>query len=220
MVDVGVLDHLDSAVETAVGDPHLGRPQPMSASAILDLEPEGVEADQAPDCPDQIAEPAEPALEPVRNALADHRRQAHRRAIGEIVAVDHSEVDPPPPAGGDGPDRAFEVERDAERSGEAVGGAERQQSEDAVASDDEIDRAGERAVAAADDHHRRAVGHRLVDLLLELARVAHGMRLYEPDAGLLEPPLRLLELRPPAARMGVDDEHGFAGDWTSGTHQP
>jgi hypothetical protein len=44
------------------------------------------------------------------------------------------------------------------------------------------------------------------------------MRLGEPDPGLFEQPPGLAELRPAAARMGVDDEHGFAGNGTHGLH--
>ena len=58
-VDLGVVDQLDPAMIGAVGDPHLERAQLVALAVVVDGQPEGAEADQAPDRPDQIAEPAE-----------------------------------------------------------------------------------------------------------------------------------------------------------------
>jgi hypothetical protein len=69
--DVGLLDQLDPAVESAVGDPHLGRPQGPALAAVIDGDPERTEAGEAVDRPDQVADPAEPALEIVGYPLTE-----------------------------------------------------------------------------------------------------------------------------------------------------
>jgi hypothetical protein len=182
-------------------------------------EPEGVEADQAPDRPNQIADAAEIALQIVRNSLADHRRQAHGRAIGEIIVVDHAEVDPAALPRGDRRDGAVEVERDAERPGEAVRGAEREQSEHAVVLHHLVDRVGKRSVASADDHHRSSASNRLLDGGHQQARVAQGVRAGQHDARRGELVDGLAEQRLTLAGMGVDDEHGFFGNGSGQGHK-
>ena len=216
-VDFGGVHHFDAAMIGAVGDADLERLHLMPLAILrLDNEVERAEAVDRPERPEQIAEAAQPALEAVRDGGADHRREADRGAVRIIIAVDHAEIDAAAPAGGDRPDRAFEIERDAERSGEAVRGAERQQREDAVAVDQLVDRAGERAVAAADDHHRRAVAHRRLDGGDQLLRIAHRMRGDQADARAAQQRNGAAEQLSSRPRTGVDDEHGFLGDGTRG----
>jgi hypothetical protein len=153
-LDVGLLDQLDPAVEAAVGDAHLGRPQPVDLAVIDDLEPERVEACRRPARPDQIAEAPELALESVGDALGDHRGKAHRGIVEEIIVVDLAEVDGERTARGDDIDRPVEVERDAHRPRKAVRGAQRKQGEHRVGADEIVDALAQRPVTAADDDHR------------------------------------------------------------------
>src|SRR3546814_20581996 len=88
-------------MEAAVEDADLGAPQPPHARAVVDRQPEWAEPEEAADRPDKIADAAEILLQLVRHAVADHRREANRSGFGEIVAIDHAQVDPPQPPGRD-----------------------------------------------------------------------------------------------------------------------
>ena len=197
---IGILDHLDAAMIAAVGDAHFERAAARGVRRRPRRQAERPERIRRPERPDQIAEPAEIFLEAVRNGPADQRRQADRGAVGEIVAVDDAEIDAAAAAGDDRPDRAVEVERNAQGAREAVGGAERQQGEDAVAVDQLVDRAGQRAVAAADDHHRRAVVHRRLDGRHQLAGV-HGS--HRPRSAAMPAPRSFLAARGTARDPGA-----------------
>src|SRR5688572_18613293 len=99
-------------MEAAVGDSDLCRPQAMNTFPVIDLEPERVEIGCRPTRPQQIAEPSEPPLEPVRDALGDLGRQPERRGVEEMVAVDAADVDLARLAAKDDFDRSLEIERD------------------------------------------------------------------------------------------------------------
>jgi hypothetical protein len=188
------------------------------AGSVVDDEPEGTEADEAPERPHQIADSAEIALQIVRHGLPDHRRQAKRGCIHEIIAVDHAEVYPAASAGGDDVDCAVEVQRYAEGAGEAVRRSEREHREDAVLVDHVIHGAGQRAVAAADYDHRRSLSHGAADGIVERGGVLHRMRGDELYAGYLQLGAGVAEQVLTLARMRIDDEDGFFGDGSGRFH--
>ena len=109
-LQVGVLDQLHSAVIAAVGDPDFGRPHAHSCAAVFQAQPERAEIRGRPARPDKIADPPELALQAMGDALRDLGRDAHRRRIEEIIAVDAAEIDLARIAIGDDVDRPVEVE--------------------------------------------------------------------------------------------------------------
>jgi hypothetical protein len=112
----------------------------MDTFPIIDLESESVEIRRRPARPQQVAEPAEPPLESVRDAFGDLGREAQRGGVEEMAAVDAADVDCARFAAGDDIDRSVEIKRDPKRPREAVRGAERQHTEDGVLADEVIDR--------------------------------------------------------------------------------
>jgi len=57
----------------------------------------------------------------MRDRVRDQGRQAQRRCVDEIVAVDDAKIDAPAPAADDRCDRALQIERNAERPGDDRG---------------------------------------------------------------------------------------------------
>ena len=94
-IDRRGVDHLGAAVIGPVGDAHLDHAQLVLAGGIGDDQRERLEPHELIRRPAQIADAAEHPLQIVRHCLGDLRADAHRCAIGEIVGVDHAQVDPP-----------------------------------------------------------------------------------------------------------------------------
>ncbi len=126
----------------AIGDPHLKSVDRLAARLVADGQLKRAKAGELIARPAEIADPTQRGLKPMRHGLGDQRRYAEGGAIAEIVAVDHAEIDAARPAVCDHMDRAIQIERYAERSGEAVGGAERKQREDAIMPDEIVDGGG------------------------------------------------------------------------------
>ena len=121
-----------------------------------------------------VAELAKPALDAVRNVAADQRRQADRRRVGEIIAVDAAEIDIGDlAAAGQYLGGAGEIERDAERARKTVRGAERQYAEHRVAVREIIDDRADRPVAAADNDQLVALRDRALHDFRQADRIAH-----------------------------------------------
>src|SRR4029453_5804765 len=75
-VDFGGFHDLDPAMIGAVGDADFERAEDMAFAVDLEDQPERPEAQQTARPPGEIADPAQPLLEPVRDRGADERREA------------------------------------------------------------------------------------------------------------------------------------------------
>ena len=211
-VDFLAFDQLDPAMMGAVGDPRLGRPHPVAPPVLVrDRHPERPEPERAPHRPDQITDHTEVALQLVRHRLGDHRRQADRRGIDEIIAVDAAKVDPLAYPVGDDVDRAVHVLGDAQRARETVGGAQRDDREHRVLAHEEIDIGRQRPVAAAKDDHRR-LGNRVLDRRVHLVGIVDRMRLDQLDPGGGQLGANLVKRFRPATAHRVDDQYGLLGE--------
>ena len=104
------------------------------------------------------------------------------------------------------PDRAFDIERNAERAGETVRGPEWQQGKDNILAHHMIDRGRDGAVAAADDHHRHPRDHRLADLVGQMGRILDRLPDHELDPRRAQQPTGIAKGGLALARLGVDDQ--------------
>ena len=211
-LEIGILDKLDAAVETAVGDPCLRCPKAVHDVPVMYPEAEGLEACRRPAGPQEVAEPAKAALEGARDALSDYGSETERRVVEEIVAIDCGKVDPPSLSRCDDFDCSIEVEWNAERPREAVRGTERQQAEHRIAAEKMIDGLGQRPVAATHDHHRRAIdcsahlaGHR--------CGIVDRSGVDQVDAGGRQLLARRVERLRAASASGVDDQDRILGQF-------
>jgi hypothetical protein len=208
VIDRGLLHQLSAAMIGSVGDPHLQCVDRHGVVAFADGELEWAEAGKLKCRPAKIADTPERFFQAVRHSLGDQRRNPDRRAVGEIVAVDHSEIDPAGATIGDYINCAVEIERDAEGAREAVGGTERQHAKDGGGPDEEIDRRGQRTIATPDDHHRRATFDGFPHRVTKLLGITYRMRLVDRYASGAELFRRLAENLPADTRSRVDDQGG------------
>ncbi len=195
----------------AVGDPHLQRVDRHGIRALAHGQAERAEFCHLERRPAKIAHPPQRALQSMRDRFGDQRRNAHRRAIGKIIIVDHAEINTARAAIHDHVDRPVQIQRNAERAGKAVGGAERQQRKHAVMPNEIVHRRRQRPVAAPNDNHRRALLHRPAYGIAQLLRVTDGEGLVDSHALRAQSAARAAEELASFTRPRVDDERGVAG---------
>ena len=151
-------DDRAAAVEPAVADRDLHRPGPHRRAVLADPGGEAAGLGERPERRHRVAEPAPAPLQVARELAGEIGREPDSGDVEEQLAVDAAEVDPPPVPGEDDVGRLVEVGRDAERAGEVVRGAGRQDAERQAGLDEARRRQAEAAVAARDDRDLRRAG--------------------------------------------------------------
>ncbi|PAV69740.1 hypothetical protein WR25_12772 [Diploscapter pachys] len=190
-----------------VADPHLDHAQPVRLDAVVDRQHERLEPNELPRRPAEVADPSQHLLQAVRHCLGDLRADPHRGAIGEIIVVDHAQVDALGHARTDHLDRAFDIDRQAQRPREAVRRAERQHRQRHPLADQQVDEAADRPITPAQDHQVRLLRQRALDRRLQVVGIFDGMgidRKVQPIHRRAGPLEKLL----PFPRLGIDDHRG------------
>ncbi len=164
---------------------------------------------------DRIAEEPPTLLRVARQRPREVHAEPEARDVEIGMLVDLAEVDRAGPAARDDLRGAFEIEGQAERAGEVVGRAERQDAERQARLDDARRRGIDGAVAPADHDAPDLTGQFPDPLRHPFARCR--MAADDIETGSPEQGFRLVAALPSGATMLVDDQEGprrvFGGLW-------